>query len=157
MTQNKRICIINERVFYMTVSNLLKLCSYEDIEKKLTLHYNDVNTEEFRKLYLYLSEMTINNPMEEDFYICITAHKILDDENTLVVDLFDENDKEIYFDVSGYEIGNDILFSISSMSYREFLQSYIDKNTFKKFSPESILTHTLWEITSYGFEDRNSD
>ena len=141
----------------MTVSNLLKLCSYENIEKKLKLLYDDVNTEEFRKLYLYLSEMTINKPIEENFYISITAYKITDNENTLVVDLFDEDDKELYFDVSGYEIGKEILYSITTMSYEDFLQSHIDKNTYDKFSPESILAHALWEITSYGFEDRNLD
>lgn len=139
----------------MKVSDLLKLCSYEDIEKELMLHYNNVNTKEFNKLYLYLSEMNINKPMEENFYICINAYKILDDKNAFSADVFDENDKDIYFDVSGYENGNDIVYSISAMSYGDFLQSYIDNDTLKKFSLESILAHTLWEITSYGFEDRN--
>lgn len=141
----------------MTVFNLLKMCSYQDIEKELMLHYSNVDTEEFRKLYFWLNEMTIKRTINKKLYLCITVRKIQDDGTDPAVDVYDENDKDIYFDVSGYEKGNEILHSIVSLSYEEFLQYYIDKDTLEKFTPESILAHALWEITSFGFEDNNAN
>lgn len=143
--------------FIMTISNLLKLCSYKDVEKKLKLHYSDVDTEKFSRLYLHLTEMAIKKPINKELYLCITVRRMQNDGKDSAVDEFDEGDKDIYFDVSGFEKGTEILYSISSLSYEEFLQYSIDKDTLEKFTPESILAHALWEITSYGFEDRNSE
>lgn len=141
----------------MTVLNLFKQCSYQDVEKELKSHYSDVDTEEFRRLYLYLSKMTIKNLSNKKLYLCITVRKMQDDGKDAVVDVFDKSDKDIYFDVSGFEKGMEALYSISSLSYEEFLQYSIDDHTLKKFAPESILAHALWEITSFGFEDKNYD
>ena len=46
------------------------------------------------------------------------------------------------------------LYSIASSSFEEYLQCSIKKSTLEKFLYESILAHTLWELTSYGFEDK---
>ena len=140
----------------MTVLDLLRLCSYQEIENVLKRHYSDVNTEEFSKLYSSLCEMTDKNTITEELYLCIIVRKIQDDGSELVADVFEENDKDIYFDVSGYEKGDEILHSIVALTYEEFLQYHIDKDTLEKFTPASILAHSLWEITSFGFEDEKS-
>ena len=137
----------------MTILNLFNLCSYQDVERELLTHYSDVDTDNFRRLYLNLNKMKIKKVIDKELYICITVRRIQDDGLDLVLDEFDEFDKDIYFDVSGFEKGNDILYSISSLSYEEFLQYKIDEKTLERFSPEAILAHTLWEITSFGFED----
>lgn len=142
--------------FIMTISNLLKLCSYQDVEKELKLHYSYVDTKKFSKLYLHLTKMSVKKPINKNLYLCITARRIQNDGIDPAVDVFDEGDKDIYFDVSGFEKGTEILYSVSSLSYEEFLQYSIDEETLEKFTPESILAHALWEITSYGFEDKNS-
>lgn len=77
-----------------------------------------------------------------------------EDRKDPAVDVFDDSDKDIYFDVSGFEKETEVLYSISSLSYDEFLQYSIEENTLEKFAPESILAHALWEITSFGFEDK---
>lgn len=138
----------------MTVFNLIKLCPYQDVEKELKLYYNDVDTKGFRRLYLQLSKMTITKPINKEMYLCITARRMQDDGKDFAVDVFDEKDRDIYFDVSGFEKGIEVLYSISSLSYEEFLQYSLDEDTLEKFAPESILAHVLWEITSYGFEDK---
>lgn len=141
----------------MTILNLFKLCSYQDVERELTTHYSDVDTDNFRRLYLTLSKMKIKKVINKELYICITVRRIRDDGLDPAVDEYDEFDKNIYFDVSGFEKKADILYSISSLSYEEFIQYNIDEKTLEKFSPESILAHALWEITSFGFEDSISD
>lgn len=135
----------------MTISELIKLCSYQDVEKELKSHYLDVDTKEFRELYLTLERMTIKRTANKELFLCITARRIQDDGKDPAVDTFDEYDKDIYFDVSGYEKENEVLYSLSALSYEEFLQYSVDEDTLQKFSYESILAHALWEVTSYGF------
>lgn len=137
----------------MTILDLIKKCPYQDVEKKLKYHYDDVKTKKFCKLYLDLSNMTINNVIDEDWYLRIAACRVEDDGTDYVVNVFDENDKDLYFGVSVYQKGNEKLYSIASSPHEEFLQYIIDEDTLKKYTPESILAHALWELTWYGYED----
>lgn len=137
----------------MRIMDLLKLCSYENVERKIVLYYGDNELEEYRKLYQDLKNRIVKKHLRKNLYICITVRQTNDDGTDPAIDLFDENDTSIYFDVSGLEIGNEMLYSIASSSYEEFLQYLIEENTLEKFSYETILAHALWEITSYGFED----
>lgn len=138
----------------MKIIDLLKLCPYESVEKKIVLYYGDEDLEEYRKLYQHLQNMIIKNHLEKDLYICITVRQINDEGTDPAIDVFDENDKNIYFDVSGFEKNDEILQSITSSSFEDFLQYSIEKHTLERFPYESILAHALWELTSYGFEDK---
>jgi len=138
----------------MKISDLLKLCSYENIEKEIIIYYGKENLKEYRKLYNDLKNKIIKNQTDKDLYICITARKINDDGVDPAIDIFDENDQNIYFDVSGLVAESDVLYSIASLSFEEFLQCSIEKNTLEKFAYESILAHSFWEITSFDFEDK---
>lgn len=137
----------------MKIMDLIRLCPYEDVEKKIVLYYGDKELDECRKLYQNLKDMSIKNLLTKDSYIGITARQENGDGTDPAVDVFDENDPKIYFDVNGFETGVELLHSIASLSYEEFLQYGIEEDTLGKFTRESILAHSLWEITSYGFED----
>ena len=139
----------------MTILDLIKKCPFSDVEKKIKYHYDDydeVKAEKFRKLYLDLSNMTIKNVIDGEWYLYIAAFRVEEDAD-YVVNVFDENDKELYFDVSVYQKGDDLLYSIASSPHEEFLQYIIAEDTLKKYTPESILAHALWELTWYGYED----
>ena len=58
----------------------------------------------------------IKRTINKDRYLCITVRKIEDDETDPAVEVFDEIDEDIYFDVSGYENGDEMLHSIVSLS-----------------------------------------
>ncbi len=137
----------------MRILDLLRSCPFEDVEKELQLHYNNVDTEKFYKLYRKLNAMTVKEPLEKEWYLGITVRRMSEDGTDPAVDVSDEKDMDIYYDVSGYEKGGEILYAIGTLPYEEFIQYHIDGNTLKKFLPESILAHALWEITSLGFED----
>lgn len=137
----------------MKIMDLLNLCHYEDIEKKIVLYYGDKELDEYRKLYQSLKDMTIKNLLIKDLYIGITVRKQNEEGTDPAVDIYNENDPNIYFDVSGFQTDVEMLHSIAALSYEEFLQYGIEEDTLAKFSYESILAHSLWEITSYGFED----
>lgn len=142
----------------MTILDLIRKCPFSDVEKKLKYHYDDydeVKAEKFRKLYSDLSNKTIKNIIDGEWYLCITARIMQDDENGIdpAVQEFDENDKELYFDVSAYQKGDDLLYSIVSTLHEDFLQFIIDEDTLKKYTPATLLAHALWELTWFGYED----
>lgn len=142
----------------MTILDLIRKCPFSDVETKLKYHYDDydeVKAEKFRKLYSDLSNKTIKNIIDGEWYLCITARIMQDDENGIdpAVQEFDENDKELYFDVSAYQKGDDRLYSIVSTLHEDFLQFIIDEDTLKKYTPATLLAHALWELTWFGYED----
>lgn len=140
----------------MTISDLVNQCSYQDVERELSLYYDNIDTESFQRLYWELRDKKIKHPINTEWHLYITARRMQDDGVDPVVDSFDENDKDIYFDVSIFKKGSDLLYSICSSSFEDFLQYVIDENVFEKFTSESILAHALWELTSYSFEDKAS-
>ncbi|MDE6593311.1 MAG: hypothetical protein K2K57_09665 [Oscillospiraceae bacterium] len=135
----------------MKIIDLIKICPFEQVAGKLTLHYNLTNIDEFRKLYSRLEKMKING--EFDFYIYISAFKASDTDDVYVTD-FDENDTTLYYDVSGYYGKSDsTIYSIASFSFSDFISFQIDGDTLSKYSYDTILAHCLYEITYYGFDD----
>lgn len=131
----------------MQMIDLIKICPYQAVEKELESHYEDYGKEKrkMRRLYSKLSKMVIKNVIDEECYVYVTAGR----------DEFDETDETIYYDVSAYEKGDDMIYSIASSPFEDFLQYLVDEDTLEQFTPESILAHTLWELTAYSFKDKN--
>lgn len=140
----------------MTILDLIKKCSCQDVENKIKNYYNYKNSEmkKMRRLYLNLSNMLIKNVIDEEWYLCIAACRVEEDGTDYVVDVFDEDDTDLCYDVSAYHNGEKMLYSIASSSHEKFLQYIIDEDTLKKYTPETILAHALWELTCYGYEDK---
>lgn len=140
----------------MTILDLISKCQFQDVENKIKIHYNYENSEMIKmsRLYLDLSNMPIEKIINEEWYLCIAACRVEEDGTDYVVDVFDEDDADLCYDVSAYHKGEEMLYSIASSSHEVFLQYIIDEDTLKKYTPETILAHALWELTSYGYEDK---
>ena len=135
----------------MLIADLIKSGCFEDVNKKILLHYGDKDNDKFRHLFAELKRKSLLPIKMEPLTIFITACRETDDDSIAVAD-FDEDDAGLYFDVSGYIEGEEILYSIASSPYGEFLGYNVDNETIKKFSPETILAHTIYEITAFGFD-----
>ena len=138
----------------MKIIDLLKLCSYENVEKQIVLYVWDEDLEEYQKLYQIIKNGVMKNHHGEDLYICIIVRQKNDMGTDPAIELFDENDANVYFDISEYEASEEVLHSIASLSYENFLRYSIEKDTLEKFDYESILAYVRWKFTSYGFEDK---
>ena len=137
----------------MKVIDILKMCEYDKIAEKIKLHYGEKELKEYKDLY----ENLINKPdniSDSNMYIYITAYSKLDDEN-IPIKRFSEDDTMLDFDVSAYESNDDTVYSIAASSYSDFLQYNIAPQTLTEFSYESIVAHCFYEITAYGFEDKD--
>lgn len=136
----------------MTIAEILMKCGFEKIKEKLILHYGENDINKYEQLYKTLLQKIKSDLEKSDFYIYITAYYETE-YDSIKIENFSENDAKLNFDISGYESGNNIIYSISSAEYDEFLTYNIDQYTLKKFSYETILAHCFYEITAYGFED----
>ncbi len=135
----------------MTIADLIRTCDFDLVQKKITLHYGDKDIEKFRKLYTELKLKCSPLQKAEALTIIIGAWRETEDDSVYVED-FHEDDATLYYDVSGFVEGGEMLYSIVSSPYEDFLSYSIDKRTAEKFSPETILAHALYEVTAFGFE-----
>ena len=135
----------------MTIADLIRTCDFDLVQKKITLHYGDKDIEKFRKLYTQLKIKCSSLQKENALTIIIDAWRETEDDSVHVED-FHEDDATLYYDVSGFVEGEEMLYSIASSPYEDFLSYSIDKRTEEKFSPETILAHALYEVTAFGFE-----
>ncbi|MBQ8613170.1 MAG: hypothetical protein IJ416_03000 [Ruminiclostridium sp.] len=135
----------------MLISDIIRNCTFELVNQKILLHYGEKEIEDYRKLFLLLKEKSALPQTKGDLTIFIETSIETDDDSIYVSD-FDENDPTLHFDVCGHREGEDIVYSITSSGYDEFLTYAVDEETLAKFSSENILAHCLYEITTYGFE-----
>ncbi len=136
----------------MTIRDLLKITSFDEVKEKIFLHYGDNNLSKYGQLYNELKNISPVNDLKENVYIYITAY-IENEEEDIPVKEFNEDDISLYYDVSAYESYDKTVYSIASSSYSNLVEYNIDNSTLKLYSYPTILAHCLWEVTFYGFED----
>ena len=122
----------------MRIYEILKKTSPEDVISKIKLHYGN------KYIDLYNGQKLC---------IFITAYIQNENDDIRKLEIFDENDSTIDFDVSAYELSSKTIYSIASSPYADFLNYTIDEETLRRYSFPTILAHCFYEITSYGFED----
>ncbi len=135
----------------MIIAELIKNCSFEQVNQKILLHYGDKDNQKFRQLFGELKKMSSLPIKRENLTIFIKV-SLETDEDSIPVKDFNEDDVGLYFDVCGYIDGEEMIYSIAASPYEEFLGYAVNDNTMRKFSPETILAHAIYEITAYGFE-----
>ena len=74
----------------------------------------------------------------------------------IVISKIESDETDFYFDVSGREInqvsGSDA-YSLTSTKWNEWLGMDISKNTLNDFSELEIISHCIYEMTFYGFDE----
>lgn len=135
----------------MNIKNLVDTTDIQAVMDMIRLHYGDKDIVLFEQLYADLKAMEPNeNPDHVTVFIVAVRPGEEEDE---CLDIFNELDPSIDFDVSAIQAGDDIIYSIASSSYRDYLGYFVDAKTLNTMSAASILAHSLWEITSYSFDD----
>lgn len=136
----------------MSIYDILKKTNPEDVISKIKLHYGNKNIDLYKNLFYDLLNM---NPTCNGQKLCvfITAYKSSENDAIRKLEIFDENDLTIEFDVSAYELSSNTIYSIASSPYADFLNYTVDEKTLRNYSFPTLLAHCFYEITSYGFED----
>ncbi len=133
----------------MTIREILDATNTEKILYQMALHYGYENQIKYRYLCSELRKKVFTvNAEKMIIHIDVYGEK---EGDYFLIEEFNENDINLYFDVSAKQQEDEMVYSIAAIKYEEFLNYDIDQDTLNKLSFESILAHCLWEITTYGF------
>ena len=136
----------------MNIKTLIQNTDVISVLDIIKCHYGDKEIKQIMSLY---EKLRLKNPTASDKNetLFITAVIPREEDDDTVLDTFDEYDPNVYFDVSLEVKGEDILYSIASSRHRDYLSFNVSHQTLEKMSPASILAHSLWELTSYSYDD----
>lgn len=124
---------------------------FESVFRILKRNYSIENGYEYKNLYSQLQNM---NPTNVGLLTIFVNVYMESGEDSILIENFNENDLSLYFDISAYKTeGDDCIYSIASIKYSDFLGCKIDKDTQRKMSLSTIIAHSLYEITTYSFDD----
>ena len=103
----------------MRIYEILKKTSPEDVISKIKLDYGDKYIDRYKNLFYDLLNM---NPTCNGQKLCIliTAYILNENDDIRKLEIFDENDSTIDFDVSAYELSSKTIYSIASSPYAIF-------------------------------------
>lgn len=139
-----------------TLKDIVSIIPFDKVWEKIVLHYSDKMEREvkdiqndFRVLYekLHNVDSKINH---SNMVIYIDAFETDEDDEPVYQSTFNENNKNLYFDVSGRDDEHNG-YSLVGNNFNEWLNFYIDSDTLNFMSVESILAHCLWEMTYFGY------
>ncbi len=144
----------------MKFIELIKKTEWDKIESFLLEYYNKTisNTNEYKVVYNRLLEL---NSSETRFKIYIEEvfDKNFDDEPYVSITGKDGtlNNESSDFKHMGYDKDSDfanseINYSLSLTDWKEWLGMDIDDVTIKNYKNYKIISHCLWEMTFYGFD-----
>ena len=136
----------------MNIRELLQITKDREILDAIRLYYGDEDSIQYKKLIDRLRRMKFKKS-KENLTVFIKVYKEIENEEIFLAEGVGQPDNELIFDVSAYD-GKDIVYSIASISFNDFLNLYVDSETMDKLPYSHILAHCLYEITSYSFEDK---
>ncbi|PLT31084.1 DUF6557 family protein [Peribacillus deserti] len=140
-----------------TLKDLVLLSPFNEVWEKIVLHYSnrierkiEYIQADFRELYkkLHYAGLKENH---SNMFIYIDAFETDENDEPVWIKSFDENNKDLYFDVSGRD-DEHIGYSLVGYNFNEWLNFYIDSDTLHSMSAESLLAHCLWEMTFGGYD-----
>ena len=131
---------------------MIKICNFEEVEKKIILHYGEYEIDKYKSLYYQLSNIIPKINCKTTIHINAFLET---EDDSIYINKYLEDDNSLNFDVIACNIDEpDVVYSIAADSFSDFLGYSIDNELFTQMSPATILAHCLYELTSYSFSDK---
>lgn len=125
----------------MNVQGLFKTVSWNDVAQCLV--END-------------SECRGSLPgFKKAFEEVIACEPLPNNDGTIVCIGLIEDEDESWFDVCGRVPGKDVSYALELSTFREWAGYDVDEDTLQRMPLPKIAAHVLWEMTWFGFDDRD--
>lgn len=123
----------------ITMLDIIKLTDWKEVKKSYKYFYGrkEVNPDTMEKIFNLLKTFKKRKHIDEDEEIEIYVGGIP----------IDESEDERWYDVHTNK------YSLSFRKWRELVNIPISENTIRTNKFPEIITHFLWEITFYGFDE----
>ena len=129
----------------MTVQEILSKVDFDAIFAEYTKHYEKDHKTKVMDIFQKLKEIT---PAPNGCNMVLSIRAIKENElgDDVVIDTFDCDDKDVFFDVYGKADDYEGIYSIASSAYEDLLGYYVSDNTLNRFTPTQIVSHILWAL-----------
>ena len=117
----------------MTVQEILSKVDFDNVFIEYKKHYEEEHKGKVMDIFQKLKEIT---PIPNDCNMVLSIRAIKENElgDDVVIDSFDCDDKDVFFDVYGKADDYEGLYSIASSAYEDLLGYYVSDNTLNRFS-----------------------
>ena len=130
---------------YMTVQEILSKVDFDNVFMEYKKHYEEEHKGKVMDIFQKLKEIT-PAPNGCNMMLSIRAIKENESGDDVVLDTFDCDDKDVFFDVYGKADDYEGIYSIASSTYEDLLGYYVSDNTLNRFTPTQIVSHILWAL-----------
>lgn len=129
----------------MTVQEILSKVDFDNVFMEYKKHYEEEHKGKVMDIFQKLKEIT---PIPNDCNMVLSIRAIKENElgDDVVIDSFDCDDKDVFFDVYGKADDYEGLYSIASSAYEDLLGYYVSEDTVTRFSFPQIAAHILWAL-----------
>ena len=129
----------------MTVQEILSKVDFDNVFMEYKKHYEEEHKGKVMDIFQKLKEIT---PAPNGCNMVLSIRAIKENElgDDVVIDSFDCDDKDVFFDVYGKADDYEGLYSIASSAYEDLLGYYVSDNTLNRFTPTQIVSHILWAL-----------
>ena len=130
---------------YMTVQEILSKVDFDNVFMEYKKHYEEEHKGQVMDRFQKLKHIT---PIPNDCNMVLSIRAIKENElgDDVVIDSFDCDDKDVFFDVYGKADDYEGIYSIASSTYEDLLGYYVSDNTLNRFTPTQIVSHILWAL-----------
>lgn len=129
----------------MTVQEILSKVDFDNVFMEYKKHYEEEHKGKVMDIFQKLKEIT---PIPNGCNMVLSIRAIKENElgDDVVIDSFDCDDKDVFFDVYGKADDYEGIYSIASSAYEDLLGYYVSDNTLNRFTPTQIVSHILWAL-----------
>ena len=129
----------------MTVQEILSKVDFDNVFMEYKKHYEEEHKGKVMDIFQKHKEIT---PIPNDCNMVLSIRAIKENElgDDVVIDSFDCDDKDVFFDVYGKADDYEGIYSIASSAYEDLLGYYVSDNTLNRFTPTQIVSHILWAL-----------
>ena len=129
----------------MTVQEILSKVDFDNVFMEYKKHYEEEHKGKVMDIFQKLKEIT---PAPNGCNMVLSIRAIKENElgDDVVIDSFDCDDKDVFFDVYGKADDYEGLYSIASSAYKDLLGYYVSEETVTRFSFPQIAAHILWAL-----------
>ena len=134
-----------EMMPYMTVQEILSKVDFDNVFMEYKKHYEEEHKGKVMDIFQKLKEIT---PIPNGCNMVLSIRAIKENElgDDVLIDSFDCDDKDVFFDVYGKADDYEGIYSIASSTYEDLLGYYVSDNTLNRFTPTQIVSHILWAL-----------
>jgi len=142
----------------MTFKEIIDNVKWSDIKKCLIRNYYSESPENvpvYKKVLLLLKKKQAS---ESNMRICVERYTEDDESYCSVCALagIKKKDSEDFkdFKLTKKQGEEEVSYGIGFTEWSEWLGMKIDKKTVKNFTKDEIVSHCLWEMTFYGYQEK---